>query len=115
MKGNMRKLICTLNICCVLAIPVMAGEYWIKPDGTDNTGDGSAGNPWVRSTPDSFDSLMAGSTISANSTIHLMAGTFHSTFGIHPKNYWKLRGAGIDVTTIRIDSLDNVTNMYDPN
>jgi hypothetical protein len=116
-RRNMKKLICTLNILWVLAIPAMAGEYWIKPDGTDNTGDGSAGNPWVRSTADSFDALMAGSLMPANSTIHLMAGTFNTVYGIHPKNYWKIRGAGIDVTTIQMGSLDNVnvTNMYDPN
>lgn len=101
-------------LLCTNAL-AFSGEYWIRPDGTDGTGDGSAANPWVRTTANSFDTLMKSSSIPAGSTIHLMPGTFQTLEGIHPKDRWKIRGAGIDVTVLKIASQDGLTNYYDPN
>lgn len=111
----------TLVITYIMMFLLQAGhaaEVWIRPDGTDNTGDGSMSNPYVRSTAASFDALMSGATIPADSLIHLMAGTFHTLGspggapppyatgnGIPLKNNWKIRGAGIGVTIVRMDPI----------
>src|SRR5262249_26663364 len=115
MKMRMVNRYLILGILLASNIPAIAGEYWIRPDGTDGTGDGSAGNPWVRTTGITFDALVNSSTSRQNSAIHLMAGLFHTQSGIHVQPYWKIRGAGIDVTTVQIDSQDGVTNIWDLN
>jgi hypothetical protein len=94
---------------------VFADEVWISPVGTDGTGSGTAGDPYVRTTAVSFDALIGLTTdlgrtgvdspvvspIPPNSTIHLMAGTFLSYGYINPLAHWKIRGAGVDVTFIQ--------------
>src|SRR5437588_5038868 len=86
------------------ALRAEASEIWIRPDGVDGAGDGSAGNPYVRTTAASFDALINSSTIPSESTIHLMAGTFRTAQGLTLKQNWRLRGAGIDVTVVQMDS-----------
>ena len=103
------KKLTLLMVSCILALVInvsQAAEVWIRPDGTNNTGDGSAANPYVRTNAASFDALML--TIPTNSIIHLMAGTFRTDGSICSagwpslKSGQKLVGAGIDVTTIKL-------------
>ena len=84
-----------------------ADEIWITPAGPDNTGTGAAGSPYVCSSAASFDALLP--TIKAGSSIHLMAGTFATEGGVAIPAGCKLRGAGMDATTVRM--LDNFQNF----
>ena len=84
-----------------------ADEIWITPAGPDNTGTGTAGSPYVCSSAASFDGLLP--TIKTGSSIHLMAGTFATEGGVEIPAGCKLRGAGMDATTVRL--LDNFQNF----
>ena len=84
-----------------------ADEIWITPAGPDKTGTGTAGNPYVCSSAASFDALLP--TIKAGSSIHLMAGTFATEGLVAIPAGCKLRGAGMDATTVRM--LDNFANF----
>jgi hypothetical protein len=112
MKKQIGFLVFSIFLC--ITTRAFAGEYWVRPDGSDGTGDGSAGNPWVRTTAASFDGLIK-TNIPAESTIHLMAGTFHTWDGIYVQPNWKIRGAGIDVTILQIDSQDGLPDPFDTN
>ncbi len=96
----------------LLILNLTAGEYWIRFDASapSDSGDGSAGNPYVRKTSASFDALLTSPPLPPSSTLHLMAGTF-LTRGFLPQAGWKIRGAGMDVTTLKLEDLGtNVTN-----
>src|SRR5262245_10910429 len=101
MKTALTQTIQVLGLALTV-LTASAGEVWIRPDGTDNTGDGSVANPYVRSSASSFDSLMNGATIGPNTKIHLMAGTFLTLQGVTLKPGWKIIGAGMDVTVIQL-------------
>ena len=85
------------------AFVALAGEeIWVTPVGTDYSGNGTAGDPYVCSSQASFDALMNNETnIPANSIIHLMAGKFLTDGYIPLQAGWKIRGSGMDVTTIQ--------------
>ena len=74
---KIKHLLCSLGLFFTsLALASAQSEVWITPTGTDGTGTGTAANPYVCASESPFDTLMNGSSISANSTIHLMAGNF---------------------------------------
>ena len=100
MKKQTTVLLTTL--LAFLGEATMADEIWITPVGT-GPGSGTAADPYVCSSATSFDSLIP--TIATNSTIHLMAGTFATEGMVIVPNACKLRGAGIDITTVRL--IDN--------
>jgi hypothetical protein len=108
-----KKTILLLSVFLTSVVLTSGDEVWVSPVGTDGTGNGTAANPYVRSSQTSFDALMQGSTIPANSTIHLMPGTFLTEGNIPLQAGWKFRGAGIDVTTIKIVNLQTIygTNL----
>lgn len=103
----MKNISSFLLIFLISTLGTVADEVWISPVGTDNTGSGTAADPYVCSSQSSFDALMDGSTIPTNSIIHLMAGTFLTQGQIEVKSAWKVRGAGIDVTIVRIVPLSS--------
>lgn len=99
-------------------------EIWITPVGTnDGGGNGTIANPYISTTAVSFDGLLlhgllpqnwiippTNSLIPINTTIHLMAGTFHDTNGIIMQTGWRLIGAGRTQTTIIRDPCTNDYN-----
>src|ERR1051326_4865647 len=95
-------------VITLLTMTAFASDVWIRPDGTDGTGDGSAANPYVRTTASSFDALM--SAMTANTTVHLMAGTFQTAGSLPFFSGWVLQtkerivGAGMDLTTLQLVS-----------
>ena len=112
MKWNGKRVL-ALSLTLFTVVGAHAGEYWITPDttyGTNGAGSGTAASPWVRSTATSFDACINGTGcvpttgIPANSTLHLMSGTFRTIQGLTLKANWKMRGAGIEVTTVQMDS-----------
>jgi hypothetical protein len=101
-------------------------EIWITPVGTnDGAGNGTMLNPYVCTTAATFDQLLmrgvlpqvsppwvgsippTNTLIPINSTIHLMAGTFHDTNGIIMQSGWRLIGAGRAQTIIMRDPTTN--------
>jgi hypothetical protein len=143
-KSNQNKMITTMKtrILIILSIflassifalaawppPPVSNEVWISPVGTDGTGTGTAADPYISTSEQTFAQLLGDfwgvcsdettgvkttipSVIPANSMIHLMAGTFHTFGDIVPLNNWKIRGAGIDVTIIQCSpwNLDPMT------
>ena len=100
-------------------------EIWITPNGTEG-GSGTETDPFRTPTADSFFNLIHGNprgslgviNIPEHSTIHLMPGTFLvregvtvaggvfaaglQRFCLSPKNGWKIRGAGIDATVLKV-------------
>lgn len=109
---NTKKIILMLNLILTSATLAMAGEVWVSPVGVDGTGKGTAASPYVRSSQKSFDALMSGPVIPANSLIHLTAGTFLTIGGVPLKPGWKFRGAGIDVTTVKMTLLTTLITRY---
>src|SRR5579859_4763913 len=87
-----------------------AGEFWVTTTGTDGTGTGTASDPYVRSTAGSFDALINGT--SAKSAIHLMPGTFSTGGNVKIPAGCKLRGAGIDVTIVKVADNYNFASSY---
>lgn len=107
------KLFSILAILLSTAIAAGAAgpvEIWITPNGTAG-GTGTATDPYRTPDPDSFFNLINGGSIPEYSTIHLMPGTFlvrASCVAPDPptcltvKNGWKVRGAGMDVTIVKV-------------
>lgn len=101
-----------------------ANEVWISPYG-DGGGSGTIADPYSTPNADSFFKLIHGQRMNgANnnivipeySTIHLMPGVFqvcegmvndHTRYCLTPKNGWKIRGAGVDVTILQVASTNN--------
>ena len=77
-----------------------------RADGKD--GAGTATDPFNASTQAKFDALFA--RFGANTTIHLGPGTYHTkgaaSFSVKP--YWKIHGAGYEVTRIIQDRTGNI-------
>ena len=103
----MKKLVCLAVLILGSITVALPAEVWIRPDGVNSTGTGTAADPWVATDAATFETIMSGALIPTNSTIHLMGGTFHTVQGINPKLGWKIRGAGIDATTIKMDTISN--------
>jgi hypothetical protein len=80
----------------------LGGEVWITPTGTGG-GTGTITDPIQTPTGSSFTNTIA--TNPPNTVIHLMPGTFHSAGIVQVKAGWKIRGAGIDITTVQMDDL----------
>ncbi len=97
-------------------------EVWITPTG-DGGGSGTESDPFSAPTADSFFNLIHGqpetgctgavrAVIPENSTIHLMPGTFlvregvtcagEQRFALTPRRGWKIRGAGMDATVLKL-------------
>ncbi len=113
--------------------PPVGNEVWISPVGTDGTGTGTAADPYITTSTKTLAQVLGDgnaylyettgastptpSVIPTNSTIHLMAGTFHTFGEIEPQNNWKIRGAGIDVTIVQMEPWNAYpmgTNSYIP-
>jgi hypothetical protein len=95
-------LVASLCFVCPLRAIQIANEYWvaIRTDGLP--GSGTLDDPFNGSTATQFDTIMNG--IVANSTIHVLAGTFQ-TRGNQAwtlKTGQKLSGSGIAVTTLKL-------------
>ena len=72
-------------------------EYWFAPrPGYNQSGSGTLDDPY-NGNQAFFDSLI--NSVSANSTIHLLAGTYQ-TLGIQMKAGQRILGSGVDVTII---------------
>jgi hypothetical protein len=108
----MKTFFYTLTLGTLLVSQTYGGEFWISPVGT-NGGSGTAANPWICSSQASFDAMMSTNTMFTNSTVHLMAGTFLTQGQVPLMNGLKLRGAGIDVTTIQVANLTNPPSGYE--
>src|ERR1700719_553037 len=80
----------------------VTNEVWVASRTDGKSGDGSQRNPFDGSTQAKFDRLMA--SFGQNTVIHLGPGTFQTdivTRRWRPLNGWKVKGAGMDVTTIQ--------------
>jgi hypothetical protein len=118
-KGNKVMIRKFLFIWLLPSLTLAAGEVWITPNGSDvgsgPFGSGTITDPYRTSTAQQFDQLLSGSTIPQDTTIHLLAGTFYTygdgstnaPNGIRMKTGWKLRGAGMDATTISVATMPN--------
>jgi hypothetical protein len=89
------------------AVPT-AGEVYLSPrtDGKDGTG--TACDPLNASTQQRFDALFA--SFGPHMAIHLGPGAYH-TMGqakFHVKPYWKIHGAGCEVTRIIEDKTGEI-------
>jgi hypothetical protein len=84
-----------LNAAFGIQIP---NEYWFAPrPGYSQNGLGTLDDPY-NGNPSFFDSLINGRP--ANSTIHLLAGTYQ-TVGIQMKAGQRILGSGVDVTKLQ--------------
>ena len=86
-------------------------EIWISLRTDNLAGDGTQANPFNGSGPrfDAKLSEMTFTTSASNLIIRLMPGTFE-TRGYptwYPLNGWKIRGAGMDITTVRLVGASN--------
>src|SRR5690348_2212222 len=81
---------------------IWPNEFWIAMRTDGYTGSGAPSDPYDGSSPACFDNLML--SFPDNVTIHLGPGVFQTggTSVWNPKNGWKLVGAGIDVTIIKL-------------
>jgi hypothetical protein len=92
-----------------------AKEIWITDrevvDGGDGlNGDGTQRNPFNGGTAAKLDALIGNSgSVAANATIHIGAGTF-TTSRIFVKDYWRVMGAGVDRTIIKLAANTCVTS-----
>ncbi len=123
----MKKLIHVLLFALIVIVPSARAaaapvEIWISPIGTEG-GSGTVTDPYRTPNQDAFFNLIHGQPrgalpavdIPENSTVHLLPGTFlvregytlggNQRYGLTPKNGWKIRGAGIDVTVLKV--MDN--------
>jgi hypothetical protein len=76
-------------------------EVWVSPKGPAKTNAvGTLSDPYQCPDALSLGSVME--SIPARSAVHFLPGTFSVTNGIAVKPGWKLRGAGIDVTTLQL-------------
>jgi hypothetical protein len=87
----------------------------VRTDG--NSGSGTPADPFNGSTPDRFDALMQ--SFPNNIEIILLPGTyltagyhFNSNTGWSMKPGWKIRGCGIDVTTVKLSRSITPNNAY---
>ena len=78
-------------------------EYWIGP-GAATSNLGTLAQPFDGSTASKFDDAME--RLPTNSVIHLLPGVFQTEGfdGWSPKSGQKLKGAGMDVTTVQLAS-----------
>lgn len=84
-------------------------EVWVKwGTSTCTSCAGTMADPKVVATSTDFDNYINGQP--TDTTIHFLAGTFTTVQGISTKAGWKLRGAGIDATTIKKDSPTDFLN-----
>jgi len=122
MQNFIRTILIVVSLLALHLPAATPVEIWITPTGSGG-GTGTATDPFSAPTADSFFDLIhdkrvvGGSTyvIPENSVIHLMPGTFLThegttasggfRFGLTAKNGWKVRGAGMDVTIVKL--IDN--------
>lgn len=102
-----RNCLLVLLIIINFTICAAADEVWVTATGVDETGRGTAADPYVCASATTFDALMHGwrARIPAGSTIRLMRGLFFTKGSIPLMNGWKMRGSGIDDTIIRETSM----------
>ncbi len=103
-------LVGTKPLCCAIAVALLGhasaaaaaeSEIWISPIGPANTNaTGSPYDPFRCPTGASLNTVMQARP--ASTTFHLMAGTFLVDPPIALKAGWKLRGAGIDNTVVKL-------------
>jgi hypothetical protein len=102
----MRTLHFVLGLVFFFEVSALAQvQVWITPNPAekDGSGTGTSADPYICSSAATFDALMKSPTIiPGNSVIHLGAGTFSTQGSIPLKPGCKFRGAGMDVTTVKI-------------
>jgi len=82
--------------------PTPPPEVWITVRKDGHAGKGTKADPYDGSTHAKFDRLMA--SFGQNTVIHLGPGTFQTDIAARswqPLSGWKVRGAGMEVTTIQ--------------
>jgi hypothetical protein len=92
---------------------VTLNEFWVSALPNSNpTPTGTIADPYDGSTQPKFDSVMNG--ISANSTIHLLGGTYYTKgeWGFSVKTGQKILGSGMDITTVVLTNTGTSTIFY---
>ena len=83
-------------------------EVYLAGRADGQAGAGTAADPFNAGTQDRFDALFAG--FGSNTAVHLGPGTYHTkgaaSFSVKP--YWKIRGAGYEVTRIIQDGIGKI-------
>lgn len=113
------RTLCSSVLFVLFALPGLAGEVWVSPIGSDTGpgphGAGTAKDPYRVKDSQQFDRLMM--IIAPSNTIRLQEGLYRTDgilgvaqFGVQMKDGWKVRGAGTDSTTIRINAITNPPN-----
>ena len=95
----------------VLATAVNVGfadtEVYLAARADGRDGAGTATDPFDAGSQEKFDQRFA--SFGSNTAIHLGPGTYHTkgrnSFEVKP--YWKIRGAGYEVTRVIQDRTDN--------
>jgi len=73
----MRKIVLTLLFLCLISLPVLSTDYYIKPNGNDNLSGTTVDNAWATIGK-------ANSTLQAGDTVYILDGTYNET--IDPAN-----------------------------
>jgi hypothetical protein len=105
---KVHSLIAMLMIAGWAATAAADSEVWLSARTDGKAGTGTAVDPFNASTQDAFDRLFAG--FGSNTAIHLGPGTYHTKgrLSFEVKSYWKIRGAGYEVTRIIQDRTDKI-------
>jgi len=95
--------VATLLVAAAAYLKAAGVEVWISPATPANTSaSGTPNDPYKCPDASSLKTVLTDtSKIPPSSCIHFLPGTFNVTNGIVPLAGWKLRGAGIDVTTLK--------------
>lgn len=87
-------------------------EVWLSPYGDNNTGSGTAGDPYIRNTSASFDYFFSNEIAGdSNLTIRLSAGVYYTKKGVAFGDGWKISGAGMDSTVVRLDVISSTNEL----